>query len=61
MAKDKLTERLPMKMSKLVEHVSNKPLPAGKNYLIIEICANRMSDDEDVDVPYVKYTFAASK
>lgn len=43
-------------MSKLVEHVSTKPLPPGKNYLIIEICCNRMSDDEDVDVPYVKYT-----
>eukprot|EP00026_Physarum_polycephalum_P001604 Phypoly_transcript_01606.p1 GENE.Phypoly_transcript_01606~~Phypoly_transcript_01606.p1 ORF type:complete len:579 (+),score=160.13 Phypoly_transcript_01606:1504-3240(+) len=56
MAKDKLVERLPMKMSKLVEHVSKTPVPPHKNYLVIEICCNRMSDDEDVDVPYVKLT-----
>jgi len=57
MGKDKLVERLPMKMTKLVENVSKVPIPPHKNYLVIEICCNRMSDDEDVDVPYVKYTF----
>jgi ubiquitin-activating enzyme E1 len=60
MAKDKLTERLPMKMSKLVEHVSKTPIPPHKNYLVIEICCNRMEDDEDVDVPYVKLTLRNS-
>jgi len=56
MGKDKLAERMPMKMDKLVESISKTPLPAGKTYLIFEICVNRMSDDEDVEVPYVKYT-----
>lgn len=56
MGKDKLQERLPMKMPQLVEHVSKQAIPPNKTYLIFEICANRMSDDEDVDVPYVKYT-----
>lgn len=45
-------------MDKLVENVSKTPIPPSKSYLIFEICANRMSDDEDVDVPYVKYTMA---
>lgn len=49
-------------MSKLVEKVGGKPLPPNKNYLIIEICCDRMDvgddvDDADVDVPYIKYTF----
>jgi len=55
MAKDKIQERLPLKMPALVEHVNKQPIPADKTYLIFEICANRVSDDEDVDVPYVKY------
>lgn len=57
MGKDKLQERLPMKVSKLIENVSKQPLPANKKYLVMEICCNRMSDDEDVDVPYVRYKF----
>lgn len=57
MGKDKLTERLPMKVSKLIENVSKQPLPANKKYLVMEVCCNRISDDEDVDVPYVRYKF----
>ena len=38
--------------------MSKVAVPAHKNYLIIEICCNRMSDDEDVDVPYVKLTLS---
>jgi len=57
MAKDKLQERLPMKVSKLIETVSKQPLPENKSYLVMEVCCNRISDDEDVDVPYVRYKF----
>jgi len=59
MAKDKLAERLPQKMSKLVENVSKQTLPPNKKYLVMEICCNRMSDDEDVDTPYVRYKYRA--
>jgi len=57
LGKDKLAERLPMKITQLVESVSKKEIPADKNDLVMEVCCNRMSDDEDVDVPYVRYTF----
>lgn len=60
LAKDKLAERLPMKMTKLVESISKQALPANKTYLVMEICCNRMEDDEDVDVPYVRYNFTPS-
>jgi len=56
MNKDQLAERLNTKMPALVEQISKVPIPPNKTYLIFEICANRVSDDEDVDVPYVKYT-----
>jgi ubiquitin-activating enzyme E1 len=57
MAKDKLLERLPMKISTLVETISKQTLPQNKKYLVLEVCCTRLSDDEDVDTPYVRYKF----
>jgi len=57
MQKDKLQERLPMKISTLVETISKQPLPLNKKYLVLEVCCTRLSDDEDVDTPYVRYKF----
>lgn len=42
-------ERLPMKFSKLVEHVSKKPLPSHTKHLIVEVMVSD-EDDEDVEV-----------
>eukprot|EP01114_Cavostelium_apophysatum_P002407 TRINITY_DN1214_c0_g1_i1.p1 TRINITY_DN1214_c0_g1~~TRINITY_DN1214_c0_g1_i1.p1 ORF type:complete len:1031 (-),score=362.58 TRINITY_DN1214_c0_g1_i1:41-3133(-) len=57
MAKDKLTERLPKKVSEVISSISKQPLPEKKDYLTLEICVNRIEDDEEVDVPYVRYKF----
>jgi len=57
MPKDKLAERLPKKVSEVVQNVSKLPLPPSKNSLTMEICCNRMEDDAEVDVPYVHYIF----
>eukprot|EP01117_Protostelium_nocturnum_P002084 TRINITY_DN12724_c0_g1_i1.p1 TRINITY_DN12724_c0_g1~~TRINITY_DN12724_c0_g1_i1.p1 ORF type:complete len:1011 (+),score=274.61 TRINITY_DN12724_c0_g1_i1:161-3193(+) len=57
MAKDKKAERLPKKMSEVVELVNKQPLPQHARYLVFEICCNRMEDDEEVDVPSVRYKF----
>lgn len=57
LGKDKLAERLPMKMQDLVALISKVDIPKDKNYLVMEVCCSRMSDDEDVDVPYVRYIF----
>ncbi|KAK5117376.1 hypothetical protein LTR62_005994 [Meristemomyces frigidus] len=45
-------DRLPMKLSKLVEHISKKPIPAHQKNVIFEITVED-STEEDVEVPYV--------
>lgn len=40
-------ERLPMKFSKLVEHVSKKPIPPHTKHLIVEVM---VCDEEGEDV-----------
>ncbi|KAK7060226.1 E1 ubiquitin-activating protein [Paramarasmius palmivorus] len=50
--KKKSEERLPMKFSKLVEHVSKKPVPAHVTYFIAEVMVSD-EEGEDVEVPYV--------
>jgi len=57
MTKDKSAERMPKKLSEVVTSVSKQPLPQNKDYLTLEICTNRIEDDEEVDVPFVKYQF----
>ncbi|RYP72227.1 hypothetical protein DL771_004357 [Monosporascus sp. 5C6A] len=49
----KLKERLPLKLSQLVESVSKKPIPEHQKEVIFEIVAEDESD-EDVEVPYIK-------
>lgn len=48
----KLKDRMPLKMSKLVETVSKKPLPAHQKNIIFEITATDTTE-EDVEIPYV--------
>ncbi|KAJ1980774.1 E1 ubiquitin-activating protein [Dimargaris cristalligena] len=55
MAKKKLEERRPMKMSQLVEAVSKKPIPPHVKSIVLEMCVNDR-DGEDVEVPYVRLT-----
>ncbi|OQD76485.1 hypothetical protein PENDEC_c004G05876 [Penicillium decumbens] len=48
----KVKDRLPLPMSKLVEHVSKKPVPEHQKNIIFEVTAEDQSE-EDVEVPYV--------
>lgn len=57
MGKDKLSERLPKNLSEVVALVNKQAIPPSKNYLTLEICVNRMEDDEEADVPFVRYKF----
>ncbi|KAJ6099078.1 hypothetical protein N7467_000613 [Penicillium canescens] len=45
-------DRLPLPMSKLVEHVSKKPVPEHQKNIIFEVTAEDQTE-EDVEVPYV--------
>ncbi|TAQ87534.1 hypothetical protein B7494_g4141 [Chlorociboria aeruginascens] len=48
----KLKERLPLKLSELVEFISKKAVPEHQKNVIFEICADDESG-EDVEVPYI--------
>ncbi|XP_011672400.2 ubiquitin-like modifier-activating enzyme 1 [Strongylocentrotus purpuratus] len=52
----KLKERLPIKMSEVVTKVSKKKIPKHVKSLVFELCCND-TEGEDVEVPYVRYTF----
>ncbi|KAG1755957.1 hypothetical protein EDB19DRAFT_1663894 [Suillus lakei] len=50
--KKKSAERMPMKFSKLVEHVSKKPIPPHTKHLLVEVML--MDEEmEDVEVPFI--------
>ncbi|KAI9871121.1 MAG: hypothetical protein M1830_003291 [Pleopsidium flavum] len=48
----KLKDRLPLKLSQLVETISKKPIPEHQKNVIFEITAEDQSG-EDVEIPYV--------
>lgn len=48
----KTKDRLPLKMSKLLETISKKPIPEHQRNIIFEITAEDTTE-EDVEVPYV--------
>ncbi|KAF8165027.1 ubiquitin activating enzyme [Crassisporium funariophilum] len=50
--KKKSEERLPMKFSRLVEHVSKKPIPPHVKHLIVEVMVSD-EEGEDVEVPFI--------
>jgi len=54
MGKDKREERMPMNLSEVVQKVSKKKIPPHVRALTIELCCDD-ANDEDVEVPYVKY------
>merc|ERR1712054_517241 len=52
----KLKERMPLTMSQLVLEVSKTEFKPKQKYITFEVCCND-ADDEDVEVPYVRYRF----
>lgn len=48
----KVKDRLPMKLSKLVEHISKKAIPDHQKNIIYEVTAEDQTE-EDVEIPYV--------
>ena len=50
----KLQERMPMPMSQLVTEVSKVEMKPKQVFITFEVCCND-EDDEDVEVPYVRY------
>lgn len=51
-SKPKGQERMPMRFSKLVEHVSKKPIAPHVKHLIVEVMVSD-KEGEDVEVPFI--------
>ncbi|KAJ9501196.1 E1 ubiquitin-activating protein [Exophiala xenobiotica] len=49
---NKTKDRMPLKMSKLLETISKKPIPSHQSNIIFEITAEDTTE-EDVEIPYV--------
>lgn len=56
MNKAKVEDRMKMAMSEVAQVASKKKVPPGVKNLVLDICCSD-DKDEDVDVPYVKYSF----
>ena len=56
----KLKERMPKPLSALVTEISKAEFKPTQKYITLEICCND-EDDEDVEVPYVRYKFRGWK
>lgn len=57
-SKEVIAERLQMPISKLVESVAKKPLPAYINTLVLEMLAEDL-EGNDIEVPYILIKFRA--
>jgi len=57
MTKDKLQDRLHKKLTEVITSVNPKAIPPTKSSVVLEVCCNRLEDDEEADVPFVKYIF----
>lgn len=55
--KKKIEERMPMKMSEIITSISKKEFPPNQLFIILEIIANDLDTDEEVEIPYVKFRF----
>ena len=55
--KTKVAERMPMPMSKIIESITKKKFPPNQLFIILELIANDLDTDEEVEIPYVKFRF----
>ena len=55
--KKKVEERKIMPMSKIITSITGKEFPANQLFIILEVIANDVDTDEEVEIPYVKFRF----
>jgi len=55
--KKKVAERMKMPMSKIITSITNKEFPPNQLFLVLEMIANDLDTDEEVEIPYVKFRF----
>lgn len=55
--KKKVAERMPMPMSQIITSITKKEFPPNQLFIILELIANDIDTDEEVEIPYVKFRF----
>lgn len=55
--KKKVEERMKMPMSKIIESITKKEFPPNQLFIILELIANDIDTDDEVEIPYVKFRF----
>jgi ubiquitin-activating enzyme E1 len=55
--KKKVEERMKMPMSKIITSITKKEFPPNQLFIILELIANDIDTDEEVEIPYVKFRF----
>lgn len=55
--KKKVEERKAMKMSEVITSITKKEFPPNQLFIVLEVIANDMETDEEVELPYIKFRF----
>ena len=55
--KKKIEERKKMKMTEVIYSISKKEFPPNQLFIILEVIANDLDTDEEVELPYLKFRF----
>ena len=55
--KKKVEERKAMKMTDVITSITKKEFPPNQLFIILEVIANDVETDEEVELPYVKFRF----
>lgn len=55
--KKKVEKRMKMPMSEIITSITGKEFPPNQLFIILELIANDIDTDEEVEIPYVKFRF----
>jgi ubiquitin-activating enzyme E1 len=55
--KKKVEERKAMKMTEVITSITKKEFPPNQLFIILEVIANDLTTDEEVELPYIRYRF----
>lgn len=55
--KKKVEQRKAMKMTEVITSITGKEFPDNQLFIILEVIANELETDEEVELPYIKFRF----
>ena len=55
--KKKVEERKAMRMTEVITSITKKEFPPNQLFIILEVIANDLTTDEEVELPYIKFRF----